>query len=111
MKLFEIFLISLILVLILFSFNVYFLSQIKLQTQPKEKVASIQVSRMSFTEFDKQKAREFMDKNNDGSCDICGMPINTCIDSGMIQCNMDPNAEIGVLDSAHIHSDFKVYIG
>ena len=65
---------------------------------------------MSFTAFDAAMARQFMDKNNDGLCDICGMRIEDCIKSGMLQCTMDPNAKIGLLGSSHIHADFKVFI-
>ena len=67
-------------------------------------------SRMGMTSFDAQLAKEFMDKNNDGMCDFCGMRIEDCISSGMMQCTMDPNAKIGLLGSAHIHADFKVYV-
>ncbi len=68
------------------------------------------VSRMSLTGFDKELALEFMDKNHDGRCDICGMPVEQCIDSGQIECNMDPNAKIGILGSQHMHADWKIYI-
>lgn len=67
-------------------------------------------SRMSLTEFDTQLAIEFMDKNHDGKCDICGMPVEQCIDGGQLECSMDPNAKIGILGSQHIHADWKVYI-
>ncbi len=68
------------------------------------------MSRMGLTSFDKELARKFMDKNNDGRCDSCGMPVEQCIDSGQIQCNMDPETTIGVLQSQHIHTDWKIYI-
>jgi hypothetical protein len=96
------------------SFNFYLSSQIKkLQPAqpPRAPMMGPSMSRMSLTGFDEDKAREYMDKNNDGLCDVCGMPIEQCIASGMMQCSgMDPNAKIGVLGSQHIHADFKVYI-
>lgn len=68
-------------------------------------------SQMKLTPFDVVLAKERMDKNNDGICDVCGMSIDQCISSGQLNCNMgnNPNA-IGVLGSQHIHADFKVYI-
>ncbi|MBI2148920.1 hypothetical protein HYU23_04520 [Candidatus Woesearchaeota archaeon] len=68
------------------------------------------IGRMSFTSFDKELARGFMDKNNDGKCDSCGMPVDMCIDSGQMQCNMDSKSTIGDLGSQHIHADWKIYI-
>ena len=68
------------------------------------------MSRMSLTPFDKQLARQLMDTNNDGRCDICGMPVEQCIDAGELQCNMGINSQMGVLGSQHIHADWKVYI-
>ncbi|MEM3127006.1 MAG: hypothetical protein QW331_02980 [Candidatus Woesearchaeota archaeon] len=61
----------------------------------------------SFTPFDVAKAHEMMDKDGDGACDICGMPIDQCISSGMMQCTMDSNAKIGLLGSAHIHTTLE----
>src|SRR3989338_1320781 len=61
---------------------------------------NIPVRTVTFTEFDKKLARDFMDKNQDGKCDVCGMAIEDCIASGMMQCSMDPNAQIGLLNSA-----------
>lgn len=79
-----------------------------------EKPAVSQISKsmssMSLTGFDSQLAKQFMDTNNDGMCDTCGMRIEDCIASGMMQCSMDNNAKIGVLGTQHIHADFKVYI-
>ena len=66
-------------------------------------------TKMGFTSFDVQLANEFMDKNHDGACDACGMRIEDCIKSGMMQCTMDTNAKMGLLGSAHTHADFKVY--
>lgn len=68
------------------------------------------MSRMSLTAYDKELARQMMDKNNDGKCDACGMPIEMCMDAGQLQCNMDPDSTIGTLGSQHIHADWKVYI-
>lgn len=68
-------------------------------------------SNMRLTPFDIALARERMDKNKDGACDECGMSIQQCIDTGQIDCNMGSKKDaIGVLDSQHIHADFKVYI-
>lgn len=68
------------------------------------------LTRMSLTSFDAGLAKQFMDKNGDGKCDACGMPVEMCMDSGQIQCNMDPKSTIGILGSDHIHADFKVFI-
>ncbi len=68
------------------------------------------MGRMSLTPFDVKLAKEFMDKNNDGKCDSCGMDVDLCIDSGQLQCNMDSSSTIGILGSQHIHADWKVYI-
>lgn len=68
------------------------------------------MSRMSLTAYDKELGRKLMDKNEDGKCDACGMPVEMCMDSGQIQCNMDTDATIGVLQSQHIHADWKVYL-
>ena len=68
------------------------------------------MSRMSLTSFDKQLARQLMDANNDGRCDVCGMPVEQCIDAGELQCNMGINSQMGVLGSQHIHADWKIYI-
>lgn len=67
------------------------------------------VMRMKFTLFDIAQAKELMDKNGDGACDACGMAIDQCIESGMIECTMDPDAKIGLLQSAHIHAAFHVF--
>ena len=66
--------------------------------------------KMSFTSFDKELAKEFMDKNNDDICDACGMSIKSCIESGMMECSMSQDAKIGILQSQHIHADWKFYI-
>jgi hypothetical protein len=64
---------------------------------------------VKFTEFDKSKAIEFMDKNNDGMCDFCGMRIEDCMASGMMQCTMDPNSKVGLLKGDHYHVNLKIY--
>lgn len=70
-----------------------------------------------FTEYDLVLAKELMDKDGDGKCDVCGMDIDFCIESGQLQCNMGGKTDklnIGVLDKTkqkhHYHADFKVYI-
>ncbi|MBI4450846.1 hypothetical protein HY642_02640 [Candidatus Woesearchaeota archaeon] len=68
------------------------------------------MSRMSMTEFDKKKARQLMDKDNDGKCDACGMPVEMCLDGGEMECSMDTNAKIGALGTQHIHADWRVYV-
>ena len=68
------------------------------------------MSRMSLTAFDVALAKQFMDRDGDGRCDACGMPVEMCISSGQMQCNMDPTSTIGVLGSLHIHADWKVYV-
>ncbi len=68
------------------------------------------ISSMSLTGFDRDLAKQFMDKNGDGRCDACGMDVNMCIDSGQLQCNMDSSSTIGTLGSQHIHADWKIYI-
>jgi len=68
------------------------------------------MSSMSFSNFDKEMAIKLMDKDGDGKCDSCGMPVEMCIDSGQMECNMDSKSTIGVLGSAHIHADWKIYI-
>ncbi len=96
-------------------FNTYTIFQVKNDfNQPvvtfNTPLPEQRLSMMSFSEFDKQKAREFMDKDNDGRCDACGMPIDQCIAGGMMQCSMDTTATLGVLGSQHIHADFKLFI-
>jgi hypothetical protein len=51
-----------------------------------------------------------MDADGDGKCDVCGMDVQLCMDGGQLQCNMDQHSTIGVLGSAHIHADWKIYI-
>ncbi|MBI4135482.1 hypothetical protein HY477_01995 [Candidatus Uhrbacteria bacterium] len=71
-------------------------------------VMSSGTSRMKFTLFDVAQAKELMDKDGDGRCDACGMAIDQCIESGMMECTMDPNAKIGLLGSKHLHAAFQV---
>lgn len=70
------------------------------------------LSQMKLSLFDVALAKERMDKNNDGICDVCGMSIDQCISSGQLDCNMGNNNAntIGVLGSQHIHADWKIYI-
>ena len=85
----------------------------KPETNLQTSQATMQVSttsRMSLTSYDKELAKEFMDKDNDGKCDVCGMLVEQCIGSGQLQCNMDSKSTIGILGSEHIHADWKVYI-
>ena len=67
-------------------------------------------SAIGFTAFDVELAKRLMDKDNDGKCDSCGMDVDLCIQTGQLQCNMVPGSTIGILDSQHIHADWKVYI-
>lgn len=84
---------------------------IKIDASRQTSQMGARISRMSLTGFDVALAKEFMDKDNDGRCDACGMPVEMCISSGQLQCNMDPASTIGVLGSQHIHADWKAYIG
>ena len=90
------------------------LSTLSLLISPISNSATLDVGkkpmRMSLTPFDRELAIELMDKNKDGKCDACGMKVELCIDSGQLQCNMDSKSTIGVLDSQHIHLDFKVHV-
>ena len=67
-------------------------------------------SKMSLTPFDVELATKFMDKDHDGKCDSCGMPVEMCIDSGEMQCSMDSASQIGKLGSQHSHADWKIYV-
>lgn len=90
-----------------FSVSGLFLKPAKMQEAPADSMKKI--SRMSLTAFDKDIAKEMMDKDGDGMCDICGMPVEMCISSGQIQCNMDSKSAIGILGSQHIHAKFSFY--
>ncbi|MEK7516780.1 MAG: hypothetical protein AAB562_04260 [Patescibacteria group bacterium] len=80
------------------------------QNQPMNASAPVAPasSHMKFTMFDVAQAKELMDADGDGRCDACGMDIDQCIASGMMQCTMDPAANVGLLGSAHIHAGFQV---
>lgn len=68
-------------------------------------------SKMKMAAFDIALAKERMDKNNDGICDACGMPVQQCIDTGQIDCTMVGNSDgIGVLGSNHTHADLAVFV-
>ncbi len=67
-------------------------------------------SSLSFTSFDKELARKLMDKDKDGKCDVCGMPVEMCISTGQMECTMTGGGGIGLLDSDHIHADWKIFI-
>ena len=67
-------------------------------------------SRVSLTAFDRELGRDLMDQNHDGRCDTCGMPVEQCLDSGQIECNMGPDSKTGILGSQHIHADLKFYV-
>ena len=79
-------------------------------SSPQDNPMGEKMSRMSFSSFDRELAIEMMDKNKDGKCDACGMPVEMCVDSGQMECNMDSKSTIGILGSAHIHADWKIYI-
>jgi len=88
--------------------SVFFPREITDQTTATTQMPAM--SRMSLTNYDKGLARKMMDKDNDGKCDACGMPVEMCMDSGQLQCNMGSESTIGVLESQHIHTDWKVYV-
>ena len=67
-------------------------------------------SHLAFTSFDKELARELMDKDHDGKCDACGMPVEMCIGGGQMECTMANKGGIGILNSDHIHADWKIYV-
>ncbi len=86
------------------------IDQLKLSSQEISNPMGEKMSRMSFSDFDRQTAMKLMDKNNDGKCDACGMPVEMCIDSGEMECSMSPDSKIGKLGSQHIHADWKIYL-
>ena len=94
--------------LFVFSLYDFFSSKSEKVNQPSSQMKGI--SRMSLTAFDKELGRDLMDQNHDGRCDTCGMPVEQCLDSGQLECNMGPNSKTGILGSQHIHADFKVYV-
>ncbi len=82
-----------------------------------ESVATNHFGAGGFTEYDLVLAKELMDKDGDGKCDVCGMDMDFCIESGQLQCNMGGKTEklnIGVLDKTkqkhHYHADLEVYV-
>ncbi len=97
-------------IVLAFTTRSIFFSDSSDQTYHTSNVNVPTMSRMSFTSFDRELAKKFMDKNNDGKCDSCGMPVEMCMDSGQLECNMDSQSTIGVLESQHIHADWKIYI-
>ena len=97
--------------LILVSVGLFITSQnIQQTTAMQTNTIGEKMSRMVFSIFDRELAIKMMDKNNDGKCDSCGMPVEMCIDSGQMECNMDSKSTIGVLGSQHIHADWKIYL-
>lgn len=100
----------LVIVIGIFIFNIITYFQIKSMPVNSQSSMGSKLSMMKFTEFDRKMAIQFMDKNNDGKCDSCGMHMEQCIDGGMMQCSMDPSSTVGVLGSQHIHADWKIYI-
>lgn len=107
---------SSIILLFLISTGLFFTTQQKISQlqmaglQTNSMPMGEKMSRMSFSNFDREMAIKFMDKDGDGKCDACGMPVEMCIDSGQMQCNMDPKSTIGILGSQHIHADWKIYL-
>ena len=101
----------LIIVIVMLGFSIFSIwKPIQQKSSTSTNPMMQKMSMMSLTDFDKAKGRELMDKDNDGICDFCGMPIEMCLDSGEMQCSMDPNSKIGKLGTQHIHSDLKIYI-
>ncbi|MBI2004323.1 hypothetical protein HYS72_02550 [Candidatus Pacearchaeota archaeon] len=91
--------------------SMFFSKNTFIETTNQEIMQTPGMKKMSLTSYDKELARQMMDKDGDGKCDACGMSIEMCIDSGMMQCSgMDPDASIGILQSQHIHADWKIYI-
>ena len=94
----------------LFAFSLFDFFSTKTQKVEQSSPQIKSMSRMSLTAFDKELGRDLMDQNHDGRCDVCGMPVEQCIDSGQLECNMDSNSKTGILGSQHIHADFKVFV-
>ena len=88
--------------------SLFFDQKIATQTTATTEISTM--SGMALTSYDKELGRELMDTDHDGKCDACGMPVEMCLDTGQLQCNMGSASTIGILDSQHIHADFKVYI-
>ncbi len=90
--------------------SIFFSSQESNQQTQQSAMQVPAMTKMSLTSYDEELARQMMDKNGDGMCDVCGMDVNVCIESGQLQCNMDSKSTIGILGSKHIHADWRVYI-
>jgi len=104
----------LVIITLLFSIGSFFGLQMPMTGVHSAEVKSTEQSVSMFsspkmTSFDVEMAKRNMDKDGDGKCDICGMDVDMCISSGMLECTNDPNAKIGLLNSAHIHADLKIY--
>ncbi len=98
-------------VIVSFIVNQYLLSRVTGHLGNTGVAASKLSGTMKFTLFDVALAKERMDRDNDGICDACGMPVQTCIDAGQMDCTMGSRpASIGVLGSVHRHADFKVFV-
>ena len=94
----------------LFAYSLFDLFSSKTEKVNQASSQMKKVSIMSLTSFDRELAIDLMDKNHDGRCDVCGMPVEQCIDGGQLECSMDANAKIGILGSQHIHADWKSYV-
>ncbi len=92
------------------AFNIITLGASPATSATTQNVMGQRLTRMSLSSFDVSLAKQFMDKDGDGKCDVCGMDVQLCMDSGQIQCNMDSRSTIGVLGSQHTHADWKIYI-
>lgn len=97
-------------VVVILSVSIFSVSRLIFSNQADQANSMPKLSRMGLTSYDKQLAIKFMDENHDGKCDVCGMDVELCMDSGQIQCNMDSKSTIGVLDSQHVHADWKIYV-
>ena len=66
-----------------------------------------------FTEYDLALAKELMDKDGDGICDVCGMDVNICIEGGQLQCNMGGQTDklnIGILITSVLMVSYVLYL-
>ena len=94
----------------MFAFSLYDFFSTRTQKVEQSSPQTKSMSRMSLTAFDRKLGIELMDHNHDGRCDVCGMPVEQCLDSGQLECNMDSNSKTRILGSQHIHADWKFYI-
>ncbi|MBI4148634.1 hypothetical protein HY490_05060 [Candidatus Woesearchaeota archaeon] len=101
---------AVVVVLGLVIFNTYTLVNLNSAKVPQAPMMGSPMTRMQFTAHDQMLAHEMMDENGDGMCDTCGMPIDQCIASGMMECSMASDAKIGLLGSSHHHVDWKIYL-